>query len=88
MGEILKIPVDILNIISPGKISVRVAHGNVRQKYYQLQRDIQTFCFYEKEEILKTIEPTEGICLVKHGSSYYRGLILPSSATPVSKNKD
>ena len=87
MGEILRIPVDILHISSPDKISVRVSHGNVLPKYYKLQRDIQQFCFCEKDQILKTIEPTEGICLVKHGRSYFRGLVLPSSAAPVSKYK-
>ena len=88
MGEIRKMPVDILNIISPEKISVRVSDGNVRQRYYQLQKDLQKFCFREQEEVLKTIDPIEGICLVKHGRSYYRGLVLPSCATPVCKSKD
>ena len=85
MGEILKLPVDILHIISPQKISVRVSHRNVLPQFYQLQNDIQQYCFYEKKEILKAIDPTEGSCLVKYGrSNYYRGLVLPSSAAPVS----
>ena len=85
MGENLRLPVEILHFISPQKISVRVSHENVLPKYYQLQADIQQFCFYEQKEILKTIDPIEGSCLVKHGSFYYRGLVLSSSVTPVRK---
>ena len=86
MGEVLKLPVDLLHIISPEKISVRISHPNVHLQFHQLHRDIQQFCFYEKKEMLKTIDPTEGSCLVKHSSVYYRGLVLPSSsAAPVRK---
>lgn len=79
MGENLKLPVEILHLISPQKISVRVSHENVLPKYYQLQADIQQFCFYEQKEILKTLDPTEGSCLVKHERFYHRGRVLQSS---------
>ena len=84
MGEILKLPVDVLHIFSPQKISVRVSHQNVLSKFYQLHYDIQQVCFYEKREILKTIDPTEGSCLVKRGRAYYRGVVLPNAGAPVS----
>ena len=86
MGEILKLPADLLHIISPENISVRISHPNVLSLFHQLHRDIQQFCFYEKKEMLKTIDTAEGSCLVKHSSVYYRGLVLPSSSAASVSN--
>ena len=65
---------DVLEISSPGKISVRLTA--IREEYFKFQNQLRMYCTQNADN-LHSLHPKQGDhCLLRRMSTWHRGVVL------------